>query len=528
MATTTETSSIKITANNLKKLIALIDSRYAVKATTLAGYGITDAATSAQGEKADSAIQKIFINGTEQTKTSDGSVNLSGISGSGNADAVQDNLDNHTSDTSNPHKVTKSQIGLGSVENKSSATIRGEITSSNVTSALGYTPLNSTVKGSANGVAELDENGLVPASQLPSYVDDVLEYTSISVFPETGESGKIYLDTDANKQYRWSGSGYAEISPSIALGETSSTAYRGDRGKIAYDHSQTAHAPSNAEANVQSDWNATDTSSDAYIKNKPTSLPANGGNADTVNGHSVNTDVPSDAVFTDTTYSEATTAAAGLMSATDKSKLNGIASGANAYTHPSYTARTGVPTANQTPAFGGTFSVSQPVSDGTGHITAMTSRTVKIPSTEATTSAAGLMSATDKEKLDGVATGANKTVVDSSLSTSSTNPLQNNVITAALNNKMDASDIVTTTISIPTSAWAADTTYSNYGYKATVANSSITAADSVSITLSVDSLAIAEVASISAGGETYAGGLYLYAKNIPAANLSGGMVIFKG
>ena len=72
------------------------------------------------------------------------------------------------------------------------------------------------------------------------------------------------------------------------------------------------------------------------------------------------------------------------------------------YTHPSYTARTGVPTANQTPAFGGTFNVSQPVSDATGHITAINSRTITIPKTEATTSKAGLMSASDKSKLDGI------------------------------------------------------------------------------------------------------------------------------
>ena len=79
-----------------------------------------------------------------------------------------------------------------------------------------------------------------------------------------------------------------------------------------------------------------------------------------------------------------------------------IASKDTIYTHPSYTARTGVPTANQTPAFGGTFNVSQPVSDATGHITAINSRTVTIPSTEATTSSAGLMSASDKSKLDGM------------------------------------------------------------------------------------------------------------------------------
>ena len=93
-------------------------------------------------------------------------------------------------------------------------------------------------KGTANGIAELDENGIVPSSQLPSYVDDVLEYDTKTDFPTNGESGKIYIATDTNVQYRWTGTQYVEISSSLALGETSSTAYRGDRGKIAYDHSQ--------------------------------------------------------------------------------------------------------------------------------------------------------------------------------------------------------------------------------------------------------------------------------------------------
>lgn len=98
------------------------------------------------------------------------------------------------------------------------------------------TRMAASLKGTANGVAELDANGLVPTSQLPSFVDDVLEYNGTSAFPSTGETGKIYVDTSANKTYRWGGSSYVEISPSLALGETSSTAYRGDRGKAAYDH----------------------------------------------------------------------------------------------------------------------------------------------------------------------------------------------------------------------------------------------------------------------------------------------------
>ena len=98
--------------------------------------------------------------------------------------------------------------------------------------------LSSLNKGVANGVAELDENGRVPSSQLPSYVDDVLEYSSQSAFPATGESGKIYVDHSTNKTYRWSGYSYVEISASLAIGTTATTAFRGDQGKDAYDHSQ--------------------------------------------------------------------------------------------------------------------------------------------------------------------------------------------------------------------------------------------------------------------------------------------------
>ena len=78
--------------------------------------------------------------------------------------------------------------------------------------------------------------GTIPTSVLPSYVDDVVEYNGTSAFPPTGESGKIYVDTSTNKTYRWGGSDYVEISPSLALGTTSSTAFRGDYGNIAYQH----------------------------------------------------------------------------------------------------------------------------------------------------------------------------------------------------------------------------------------------------------------------------------------------------
>ncbi len=100
--------------------------------------------------------------------------------------------------------------------------------------------LAATLKGAANGVAELDANGKVPAAQLPSFVDDVKEYNGIAAFPATGETDKIYVDTATNKTYRWSGTTYVEISESLALGETSSTAYAGDKGKEAHDLAEAA------------------------------------------------------------------------------------------------------------------------------------------------------------------------------------------------------------------------------------------------------------------------------------------------
>jgi hypothetical protein len=98
--------------------------------------------------------------------------------------------------------------------------------------------LTTSLKGAINGLAELDGAGKVPSSQLPSYVDDVVEVADFASLPVTGESGKIYVTLDNNLTFRWSGSAYVEISASLALGELSTTAYRGDRGATAYDHSQ--------------------------------------------------------------------------------------------------------------------------------------------------------------------------------------------------------------------------------------------------------------------------------------------------
>lgn len=113
-------------------------------------------------------------------------------------------------------------------------------------------------KGAANGVATLDANGLIPSSQLPSYVDDVIEAANFAALPAEGEGGKIYVTLDDNKTYRWSGSAYVEISASIALGETAGTAYEGSKGKLlkdAYDL-HAADTDIHITANERIAWNA--------------------------------------------------------------------------------------------------------------------------------------------------------------------------------------------------------------------------------------------------------------------------------
>lgn len=98
--------------------------------------------------------------------------------------------------------------------------------------------LAASLKGAANGVAELGSDGRVPLAQLPSYVDEVVEYPDFASFPTTGEDGKIYVAIDGGTSWRWSGTIYVQISSSLTIGSTASTAHRGDHGTTAYNHSQ--------------------------------------------------------------------------------------------------------------------------------------------------------------------------------------------------------------------------------------------------------------------------------------------------
>jgi hypothetical protein len=104
-----------------------------------------------------------------------------------------------------------------------------------------YIPLSQ--KAQPNGVATLGADGRVIASQIPGVVTSIEEYDTLEDFPEVGVLTTVYLALDTGLTYLWSGSQYVALSSSLALGETSATAYRGDRGKIAYDYSQVGHLP---------------------------------------------------------------------------------------------------------------------------------------------------------------------------------------------------------------------------------------------------------------------------------------------
>lgn len=156
-------------------------------------------------------------------------------------------------------------------------------------------------KGAPNGLASLNESGIIPSAQLPSYVDDVIEVDTFSNLPGTGESGKIYIVQDTNLTYRWSGTGYVEISKSLALGETSSTAYPGDKGKATTDK---LNKTSNKVVVRPTTVNP---STDKIVLKYQTHFTST--NSDSEDSHTINA---------------ATTSQAGVMSSADKTKLNGL------------------------------------------------------------------------------------------------------------------------------------------------------------------------------------------------------------
>ena len=340
--------------------------------------------------------------------------------------ALQTNIDKKVDKTTtvNGHAlsgnvtVSKTDVGLGNVTNDAQVK-RSEM-------------------GAANGVATLDTSGKVPSAQLPSFVDDVLEISFVKLtgtvtvtnskvtsgtggvyyikeqgvfvwYQKTGTAtggdlketyyakwgigentsekyggetsagvtpaaGKIYVDISTNKTYRWSGSDLVEISSSLALGTTSSTAFRGDYGNTAYQHATKKGAAfSSGLYKITTNDQGHVTAAAAVSKADITALG-----------------IPS----TNTTYGVATSSSNGLMSSTDKKVLDFIANGASPTNGTGYLRGPIVPTVSTTSY---RFELDAVAITTAGQDTTPTGLVINA----ATSAAAGLMSAADKKKLDG-------------------------------------------------------------------------------------------------------------------------------
>lgn len=483
--------SVYALAANVTKSALGIDS---VDNTSDADKPISTAAETALAGKVDKETNKSLMTADEHTK-------LNGIEAGAQVN-VQSDWEQNNSNADDFIKNKPANL----VQDASYVHTDNNFTNAEKAKADGA--IQSTEKGTAGGVAELDANGKVPTSQLPAYVSDVYEgYLDIKTTGKfysdaqfqneiQGQPNKIYVSLDTNLSYRWGGTGFREISPSIALGNTSETAYRGDwgaedraaigtlgslntseksnlvaainelqSGSVSVDpdrglsendftdslKSKLDGIESGAEVNVQSDWNQTVTTADDFIKNKPENLVQDASYVHTDNNYTTaektklggiesgaEANVQSDWNQSDTTADDyiknkptnASASSAGLMSAADFKKINaqGIATNSDlndikgegwyaCYTNGTAATLSHCPT---------TMSFYMEVHKHAGvyqHIVEYSTAGAKhfhrnfysnvwgdwvewkltdTTYSAATTSAAGLMSAADKEKLDGL------------------------------------------------------------------------------------------------------------------------------
>ena len=242
-----------------------------------------------------------------------------------------------------------------------------------------------STKGQPSGLAELDSTGKVPAAQLPSYVDDVLEFSTKAQFPQTGETGKIYVAKDTNLTYRWTGTQYLEISQSLALGETPSTAYPGDKGKANRD-------ALNSMPTKLTSYLTPTTSTGELVKINYKYAAKDGLNYGPLQDDNI--DIPS-----------ATTTNAGAMSAIDKGRLDDLYDEFGSIENPGdkldslpNNLVTGVDATSRNAS---TVTINYKQSDLSAASNSYANPIAKSQSIPAATqSAAGVMTATDKQNLD--------------------------------------------------------------------------------------------------------------------------------
>lgn len=391
----------------------------------------------------------------------------------------------------------KNKPALEEAAYETKAGVLDALTKEIIVAKLGYTPEDEANKGATAGYAPL-EDGKVPESYLPAYISEVKEFPDEASLPAVGDSSYLYYAQAEQTTFRWTGSTYSQIASSLSLGETASTAFAGNKGKIAYDHAMKKGAEfatgfykfstndeghvSNAVAVTKADIEnligsvdgATITAgtgidvTNGVVKNTGVTAVAQGSVDGTVKitTNGVTADVPvhglKSAAYVDTKATLTKTDAANVP--TSKAVADYVANELNDYLkaedEAEYTLEktadgkkfvfkkdgTAIATLDdnsnvqanwaQTDATADSFILNKPDIYTKDETDDLLDEKVDVETGKG-------LSANDftdalKEKLDGIETGATKTEVDTAISATSTNPVQNKVIKQELDKKVDA------------------------------------------------------------------------------------------
>ncbi len=242
--------------------------------------------------------------------------------------------------------------------------------------------VSSSLKGTPNGIATLDENGTVPASQLPSYVDDVVEYDTKDDFPSADnvESGKIYVDKSTNITYRWGGTVYTPIGDSIALGITSSTAFAGDRGKALED---TISGMDLADEAVSGKYISSVSQENGKITVERASLPTSLPSSDVTDVYSADGVVPVSGKAVASAIENLATIST-LSTHTSNNDIHITANERTAWNAKQSTVTLGTNTTDsKTLSHGGTFNTIDSITrDDNGHVLQLNTKEITLPSND--------------------------------------------------------------------------------------------------------------------------------------------------